>query len=286
MLMIRRLRVGLGALVAVAVLAGAARAAPPPALREQQVTVLGQRIHFVEAGRGQPVILLHGLGASKETWWAILPTLAARFHVYAIDQIGFGQSDKPALDYKIATFVDFLDGFLASQHLPRAILIGNSLGGWVALAFAVQHPEKLDRLVLVDSAGLPWLHPPPVDLNPASLAATRALLEALFYDQALVSDSVVRQVFADHLRNNDGYTVQRALTGFGAQFMDKALGTLHVPTLVVWGQDDVLIPVAAGEQLRDGIAGAMLDVIPRCGHLPQVEKPVELTRAVMAFLGS
>ena len=131
---------------------------------------------------------------------------------------------------------------------------------------------------------MPSLPPEPDDADD-SLAATRAVMEALFYDKKLVTEPIVRQVFADHLRNNDGYTIQRALAGFGSQFVDARLGALHAPTLVVWGREDEMIPVASGEQLRDGIAGARLIVLPRCGHLPQVEKPAEFTQAMVEFLG-
>ena len=249
--------------------------------------MLGQRIHYVEAGRGQPMILLHGLGMTKETWLPSFGALAGQHRVYALDQIGFGCSDKPHLDYKIATFVDFLHGFLVAQKLGKATLVGNSLGGWIALEFALQHPDMVDRLVLVGSTGLPWLHPAPVDLNPASLAATRARLAALFYDKKLVTESIEPQAFADHLRNNDGYTIQRTFAGFASpQFVDARLESIRAQTLVVWGREDEMIPLAAGEKLRDGIAGARLVVFDHCGHLPQVEKPAEFSRAVLEFLGA
>jgi triacylglycerol lipase len=278
-----------GALLAALLVSVAAHAAPPSPPgppREQVATVLDQHIHFVEAGRGQPVILLHGLGATKETWLPSLGALAAKYHVYAIDQIGFGRSDKPHVDYKIATFVDFLHGFLVAQNLGKVTLVGNSLGGWIAMDFAIQHPDMVDRLVLVDAAGLTFLRPSPVDLNPSSLAATRALMEALFYDKKLVTDPIVRQVFADHLRNNDGYTIQRTYAGFQTpQFEDAKLGSIRAPTLIVWGREDELLPLASGEKLRDGIAGAKLVVFDHCGHIPQIEKPAEFTRAVLEFLG-
>src|SRR5207245_2808225 len=100
--------------------------------------VFGQNIHYVEARQGSAVILLHGLGAVKEVWAGNLGALSAKYHVYALDQIGFGHSDKPLLDYRIATFADFLYGFMQSQHLSKATLVGNSLGGWIALDFASQ----------------------------------------------------------------------------------------------------------------------------------------------------
>jgi 2-hydroxy-6-oxonona-2,4-dienedioate hydrolase len=254
---------------------------------EKIASVLGQNIRYYEAGQGPVVILLHGLGAVKEVWMPSFGALAPKFHVYAIDQIGFGHSDKPLLEYKIATFVDFLHEFMKSQNIGKATLVGNSLGGWIALDFAAQYPRMIDRLVLVDSAGMPWTQQAPrIDLNPASLAATRALLESLFYDKKMVTDDFVVQVFTDHMHNNDGYTIQRTLAGFSTpQFEDAKLASIHAPTLVLWGRQDELIPIASGEKLHDGIAGAKLVVFERCGHVPEIEKPAEFSQSLLEFLG-
>ncbi|HXX27840.1 MAG TPA: alpha/beta fold hydrolase [Terriglobales bacterium] len=257
---------------------------PPP---EKVAVVYGQNIRYIEAGQGPAVILLHGLGAVKEIWTANWEALSAGHHVYALDQIGFGHSDKPLLEYKIATWVDFLHGFMQSENIHQATLVGNSLGGWIALEFAAQHPEMVDRLVLVDSAGLAWGQGGPViDLNPSSIAGWRTLLEALFYDKKMVSDQFVLRVFTDHMRNNDGYTIERALAGFAlAQFEDDKLGSIHLPTLVVWGREDELISVTRAEKFRNGIPGAKLVVFEQCGHVPQLEKPDDFNRAVLDFLG-
>jgi pimeloyl-ACP methyl ester carboxylesterase len=259
--------------------------APPP---EKVASVFGQNIHYFEVGQGPAVILLHGLGSVKEIWMPNLAALSAKYHVYAIDQVGFGRSDKPLIEYKIATWVDFLQEFMRSLNVPKATVVGNSLGGWIATEFAVQHPEMLDKLVLVDSAGLAWSpgSGPVVELNPASVAETRALLESIFYDKKLVSDQFVQQVFRNHMHNNDGYTIQRTLAGFAqAKFEDDKLKSIHVPTLVVWGRQDELIGVDRAEKFRDGIPGAKLVVIEQCGHVPQIEKPTEFNQALLEFLG-
>ena len=276
----------IGLAVALVSIASLALALPnPPA--EKVAVVYGQNIRYIEAGQGPAVILLHGLGAVKEIWTANWEALSAGHHVYALDQIGFGHSDKPLLEYKIATWVDFLHGFMQSENIHQATLVGNSLGGWIALEFAAQHPEMVDRLVLVDSAGLAWGQGGPViDLNPSSIAGWRTLLEALFYDKKMVSDQFVLRVFTDHMRNNDGYTIERTLAGFAqAQFEDAKLGSIHVPTLVVWGREDELISVTRAEKFRNGIPGAKLVVFEQCGHVPQLEKPDDFNRAVLDFLG-
>jgi 2-hydroxy-6-oxonona-2,4-dienedioate hydrolase len=254
--------------------------------QEKVTAVYGQHIHYFEVGQGPTVILLHGLGGAKEFWLANIGALAPKYHVYAIDQIGFGQSDKPLLDYKIATFADFLYGFMQEEKIAKATLVGNSFGGWIATDFAVQHPEMVDKLVLVDAAGLTWQAPLP-DLNPSTIAGWRTLIELVFYDKKMVSDEGVMQAFAQHMRNNDGYTIQRTVASFASpQFEDGKLASIHAATLVVWGRQDELIPLASGEKLRDGIAGAKLVVLEHCGHVPQIEKPAEFNQTLLEFLGT
>lgn len=253
---------------------------------EKTAVVYGQNIRYIEAGQGPTVILLHGLGSLKEIWAANIGALAAKYHVVALDQIGFGHSDKPLLEYKIATFVDFLHGFMKSQNLSKATLVGNSLGGWIAIDFAARHPEMVDKLVLVDSAGLPFGKPLTIDLNPASLADMRTLLDSIFYDKKMVTEEFVLQAFTNHARNNDGFTIQRTLASFSQnQFEDAKLSSIHAPTLVVWGREDELIPFSSGEKLRDGIPGARLVVFEKCGHVPQLEKPADFNQALNDFLG-
>lgn len=255
---------------------------------QKVASVFGENMHYFEGGHGSEVILLHGLGAAKEIWMPTFAALAPKYHVYTIDQIGFGQSDKPLLDYRIATFSDFLYAFMQGQHISRATLIGNSLGGWIAIEFAAAHPEMVDKLVLVDSGGIPWQPGSAVvNLNPASLGATRMMLESLFYDKKLVTDAFVERVFLNRIRNNDGYTIQRILAGITAenQFEDKKLSSIHAPTLVLWGSNDELIPLTSAEKLRDGIHGATMVVIEQCGHIPEIEKPAEFNKALLEFLG-
>ena len=258
------------------------QSAPPP---EKTAVIYGQNIRYFEAGQGPTVILLHGLGAVKEVWLASLGALSAKYHVYAIDQIGFGRSDKPLLDYKIGTWVDFLQAFMQSQNIAKATLVGNSLGGWIALDFTVQHPEMVDKLVLVDAAGLAWQGAVTADLNPSSVVGTRALLESLFYNKKMVTDEFVQNVFTNHMRNNDGYTIQRTLAGFAQpQFEDDRLKSVHASTLVIWGRQDELIGVERAEKFHDGIAGSKLVVFDQCGHVPQIEKAEEFSKALLDFL--
>ena len=261
---------------------GQAGGSPTP---EKVSVVYGQHIHYIEAGKGPAVILLHGLGGTKEHWDANFAALASKYHVYALDQLGFGHSDKPLIEYKIATWVDFLQGFLQSEKIPKATVVGNSMGGWIALDFTVTHPEMVDKLVLVDASGLTGKIP--IDLlAPSSIAEWRTLLASVFYDKKIVTDDVARQAFTDRLRNNDGYTIERTLAGFARpQFEDDKLKAIHVPTLVVWGRNDKLVPVEDAKRFGRGIPGAKVVVFEQCGHVPQIEKPEEFNRALLEFLG-
>src|ERR1044071_2759248 len=130
----------------------------------KETTVFGQKIHYVEAGSGPNVILLHGLGGSSQGWQFNVGPLAEKFHVFVPDQIGFGKSDKPLVNYRIRTYVDFLDQFCKQLKIERATLVGNSMGGWIAAAFTAAFPDRVDKLVLVDAAG----YAPPKDLDTRS----------------------------------------------------------------------------------------------------------------------
>lgn len=263
-----------------------ANAQAPPAMPPEKVAVvMGEHIHYYEAGQGPVVILLHGLGSNAGIWVNNIIPLAAHYHVYAPDQIGFGHSDKPLLDYKIQTFVEFLQGFMESQNIQKAVLVGNSLGGWIATDFTAQHSDLVSKLVLVNSAGLHFGQGPVPDLNPSSLAGMRQVLELIFYNKQMVTDELVHYAFTNHLKDNDGYTVQRTLAGFTQdQFEESKLAFIHAPTLIIWGRNDDLIPLSKGEQFHQGIAGSKLAVIDQCGHVPELEKPAEFDRVLEEFL--
>lgn len=260
----------------------------PPMPTEKTVQVFGQKIVYYEAGQGPNVIFIHGLGADASSWMMNIAALSAKYHVVALDQIGFGQSSKPLVDYKIGTFVDFLQEFMRVLSIPKASLVGNSLGGWIAADFAARHPEMVEKLILVDAAGVKQEGEVkiPVDLNPATLEGTRQVLEYIAYDHRWVNDQLVRQVFEKRLRNSDGYTIERVLAGAftGNQFLDDKLGSIHSPTLIVWGRNDGLTLLSMGERFQKGIPGAKLVVFEQCGHIPQMEKPVEFNRTLIEFL--
>lgn len=262
----------------------------PP--QDRSVEVFGQRIQYLEAGADHApvIILLHGLGGDANEWAANIGPLAESYHVYALDQIGFGRSDKPFIDYKIETFTDFLAGFMQELKISKATLVGNSVGGWIAAHFAHRYRGKVEKLVLVDAVGLKsgakaWRELSP-RLNPASISDMRRILNLIFYNHAILSDDFVRQAFENYVKSGDGYATQRVLAGIAAedQWEDGKLASARVPTLIIWGREDALAHAALGRDFNKRIPGSQLVVIPDCGHFPHIEKPARFNQVVLNFL--
>src|SRR6266404_5373015 len=258
--------------------------------QDKTITVFGQAIHYFDVGSGPAVVLLHGLGSRKEDWLPVLDLMAQKYRLLVPDQIGFGKSDKPLLDYSIQTYVDFLNEFLRQLKVEKASLMGESLGGWIAALYAAEvsggaHLVPVEKLVLVDAAGLQQDKPIP-NLNPSTLADMRKLLEAVFYDTSWVTDEVLQKSFADNLAKHDGYTVRAILSNpsLASERLDDRLAQIRLPTLVVWGKQDALLPITSGERYAAGIAGAKLVSFDQCGHVPPVEKTTEFVPVVEAFI--
>src|SRR5258706_3267489 len=153
---------------------------------DKPIAVFGQWIHYFDMGSGPVVVLLHGLGSRKDDWLPVLEPMAQKYRLLVPDQIGFGKSDKPLLDYSIQTYVDFLNEFLRQLKVEKASLVRESLGGWIAALYVAEigggaHLIPVEKLVLVDAAGVEQDEPVP-DLNPSSLGAIRGMMEAVFYD--------------------------------------------------------------------------------------------------------
>lgn len=256
-------------------------------------TVFGARIHYQEAGSGPVVILLHGLGGDMSNWAMTVGPLSQKYRVIVPDQIGFGRSDKPMLNYRVGTLVDFLDGFYKELKIERATLVGNSLGGWISAAFALAHPQKVDRIVLVDSAG--FSVPKEMDarvlngLNPATREAVRQMMPLVIYNkQMYASDAAIDMMFTRRVTAGDGFTIQRIIESImrGEDVLDDRLAGIKHPTLIVWGREDLLTPLAMGERFKKGIAHSELVVFDKCGHVPQLEQPAQFNAALLKFLSA
>jgi pimeloyl-ACP methyl ester carboxylesterase len=277
-----------------------------PQIRRESRVVHGYRRSFLRAGSGPVLVLVHGIGDSSETWRPVIPRLAERWTVIAPDLLGHGQSDKPRADYSIGGFANGLRDLLVLLGIPSATLVGHSLGGGVALQFAYQYPERCARLVLVSSGGLGSEVTPllriaslpgaelaivlstlwPVRAPAAVLGRALTLLRLL--DRADVDeiasvwsglrDPATRGAFLRTLR---GVVDVR---GQSVTSRDRLYLAQSLPTLLVWGENDPIVPVAHAREVADELPGVRLEVVPGAGHMPHHTDPERFAGLVTEFL--
>ena len=262
-------------------------------------SVFGQKIVYYDMGSGPVIVLVHGFGSeARFDWGNVLLPLADHHRVIAMDQIGFGASDKPFIDYSIQTYVDFLGEFLKTLKVQEFTLAGESLGGWIsalytieALAPANTGPEALprpSRLVLSDAAGFSTDHiggramPIPI----AGTFADAHGVAVVFHDKSRVTDAFVREAWAMKIKADDGFTERSIWENpkVATEGVKDRIGAITIPTLVVWGGADELVPLEQGRAYAAGISGAKFVVVPECGHGPAIEKPREFLDAVIPFV--
>lgn len=266
----------------------------------KDVTVLSFKLHYLEAGSGPPVVLLHGLGGDGSRWGPNIGPLAKDFHVFALDQIGFGQSDKPLANYHTGMLSEFLVDFLKAVGVSKASLVGNSMGAGVALYTAAKFPDVVDRIVLADGGNFRSQGVTPSPLTPQQQAAaahlrqiqngvtreeTREMFRLMFHNKNLVTDRMVDEQLIMRLRSAFTITkIQESGPLGGGQLTEADVRNVQAPTLIVWGKYDELVDPATADRLARTIPGSRKVLIDDCGHLPQLEKADEFNRLVRAFL--
>jgi 2-hydroxy-6-oxonona-2,4-dienedioate hydrolase len=266
--------------------------ARPAPVVEKDATVLGFKMHYLEAGSGSPVVLLHGLGGDGHRWGPNIGPLAANVRVLAVDHIGFGQSDKPLANYHTGMLAEFVVEFLKVIEVRRASFLGNSMGAFVAAYIAVHHPQAVDRIVLVDGADYkraaaapaPDLHLEQIQ-NGVTRDETREFFRMLFYDKSLVTEKLVDENLILRLRSAFAITKMQhaSYAGLGG-ITDDEMRAIKAPTLIVWGRNDELFPVQIAERLHRDISGSQLVVLNNSGHFPQLERADEFNQIVRGFL--
>jgi pimeloyl-ACP methyl ester carboxylesterase len=267
----------------------------------------GDRIAYRDAGEGHALLLIHGMAGSSATWRAIIPALSTKYRVIAPDLLGHGMSAKPRGDYSLGAFAVFLRDLLDELGVDRATVIGQSLGGGIAMQFTHQHRDYCERLALIGSGGLgpdlspvlrflsapgaelvlPIVAPQPVLklgnklaswLNSAGVQSPRA--GEMWQAYSSLSDARTRQAFLRTLRSVVDYRGQAV----------SALNKLHVaaglPTLLIWGDHDRIIPVAHAYAAHDAVEGSRLEVLEGIGHFPHVEAPGAVADILEDFISS
>lgn len=238
----------------------------------EYATIDGNRIHYYEGGSssGTPVVLVHGLGSRAEDWANLMPQLKqAGYHVYAIDLLGYGRSARPKdAAYSIPQEAGVVKTFLAQQRIDKADLIGWSMGGWVTARVALDQPERVGRLVLCDAAGIRFTPNFTIfDFEPTTVPAVRRLYRLLMPQPTDLPDFLARDMVRKFYSLN--WVVDRSARSMfqGNDLLDGKLGALQMPTLIVWGKQDHLIPLATGVAMHAQIPNSVLEIYDGCGHL-------------------
>ncbi len=259
----------------------------------------GVRIHYQEKGTGTPLVLIHGYTSSTYSWKDVFEPLAKTFHVIALDLKGFGFSGKPDGDYTRRAQAMLVTHLLEHLKIEKAWLCGNSMGGEVALNVALANPERVAGLILVDSAGVEvpgsgslaprYLLVPVIGRLLIALSLTsdklvREGLEKSFYDRTKVTPDRLANYYRPLKTRGGQLAALRARTQWGMFPVEAELARIVVPTLIVWGAQDQLIPLAAGHKLSSLIKDSKLVVFDNCGHLPQEEMPARTIAEITQFV--
>lgn len=260
-------------------------------VRSEYAMVDGYRIHYFEAlppkgDAGTPLLLVHGLGARGEDWGAMIPALAAQgFHVYVPDLLGYGRSPQPDVSYSIAMQETLVTQFMQAMHVPRADVGGWSMGGWVVLKLALDHPEMVNRLMVYDSAGIyfPATFGPELFM-PRDVAGVRKLMQILT-PKPLALPDFAAQAALKRLETN-AWVLKRSTTAMmsGRDLLDFKLQNIRQPMLIVWGAQDELIPLASGEVMHESVPQSVLAVVDGCGHLAPAECSEPVIESTVRFL--
>ncbi|WP_439939095.1 alpha/beta fold hydrolase [Nocardia sp. N13] len=274
----------------------------------QHVTVHGHRRAYVRMGSGPAVLLLHGLGCDHTTWGPVMESLARTHTVIAPDLLGHGESDKPRADYSVGGYANGMRDLLTMLGIDTVTVVGHSFGGGVAMQFAYQYPERTERLVLVGSGGL----------GPEVSPAIRAITTPGFHQvMAVLAAPGLRHLTTTTLRMlartrvsqlrdlgevadiydsfKDPHTraairhVVRAVVDWKGQIVtmsDRAYLTEAMPMCVVWGADDLVIPVAHASNASALAPTARIEIIPNAGHFPHKDHPERFVKIVRDFMRS
>jgi pimeloyl-ACP methyl ester carboxylesterase len=267
----------------------------------------GDRIAYRDVGHGPALLLIHGMAGSSATWQGIIPQLSKKYRVIAPDLLGHGNSAKPRGDYSLGAFAVLLRDLLDELGVHRATVIGQSLGGGIAMQFAYQHRDYCERLVLIGSGGLgpdlspllrvlsapgaefvlPAVAPQPVLnlgnklgswLTSAGIQAPRA--GQMWQAYSSLSDPAARAAFLRTLRSVVDHR------GQAVSALAKLHLTVGLPTLLIWGDRDRIIPISHAYAAHEALAGSRLEVLDGVGHFPHVEAPTAVADILEDFIAS
>jgi pimeloyl-ACP methyl ester carboxylesterase len=271
----------------------------------EHVSIHGHDVCFRRAGDGPAILLIHGIAGSSQTWEQVIPLLARDHTVLAPDLVGHGESAKPPGDYSLGAQASALRDFLSLLDIERVTVVGQSFGGGVAMQLAYQYPEICDRLVLVSSGGLgrevSWL------LRILAVPGIEYALPIFFprfvRDRGNALIQFLHEAGFRHARAVEGWRAYASLTesenrmafvrtlrsvvdlgGQSVNAMDRLYLAARMPTLIIWGDRDTMIPVSHAYAAHDAIPESRLEIIEGAGHFPHVEEPLQFVELLSEFM--
>ena len=263
------------------------------------IDLAGHRTHYVESGQGKPVILIHGFNLDFHTWVKNIDQLATRFKVFAPDLWGQGYSTREPLDYGYELFEEQIRLFMEALDIQRPSLVGHSMGGGSSIVFSLKNPDKVDKVVLVDSTGIPTTLPfrskvfrlkgvAELMMSLPSDRIRRMNLEDIWiHDQDLLTEDYYQKLVL--YQKIEGST-EALLTILRKDFFNtledeiRQLGHLDIPTLIIWGREDISLPLSCAEKMHQLIPGSRLEILDKAGHLSNFDRADEFNKLVIGFL--
>ncbi len=263
----------------------------------QSVVANGIRTNYLEAGSGQStVVLIHGSGpgvTAYSNWRLVLPALGANFRVLAPDMVGFGYSDRPEdIEYGLQTWADQTLGFMDAMGIKKAHLVGNSFGGSIALRIASQHPERVDKLVLMGSMGVDFPITEGLDTvwgYEGTIESMRNVLDYFAYSRDLVNEELAQVRYKASVEPGFQESFSSMFPAPRQRWVDAMttpedeIRKLPHRTLVMHGREDKVIPVSNSYKLEELIENADLAVFSHCGHWSMIERTADFNRLVRDF---
>jgi pimeloyl-ACP methyl ester carboxylesterase len=274
-----------------------------PSLSPQTIQINGHTIFYVVKGEGEPLLLIHGYGAGFWVWEKQIDVLSRFYRVYALDVIGHGFSDRPKIAYTPEAYIHFLRDFMDGVGIERATLIGNSMGGGMAWATAALFPERVKKVILINSVppdvlnqvrnesfrnlvaiqDIPFL--PYLVIASRNKKSIKWLLEECVSDIKLITPEVLnRQYELSRIKGTTWVLYSTFKNAKDTSKMKDYPSRIDRPTLLVWGKRDLIFPLSVGQDLHQAIRGSKLHVVEEAAHIPMWETPEEVNEVILDFL--
>jgi 2-hydroxy-6-oxonona-2,4-dienedioate hydrolase len=261
-------------------------------VKENFITVEENRIRYLETGHSKStLVLVHGLGASAERWSQAIPYLSKDYHLIIPDLIGFGYSDKPIADYTPEFFADFLKKFFEAKGIENPNIIGSSLGGQVTAEYAC-NSNNIEKLILVSPSGVMKQSTPALDayimaaLYPNEENAKNAF--EMMEGSGKEVDKTIVDGFVERMKMpNAKMAFMSTILGLkNSEIISKRLKTINIPTLIIWGSQDPVIPIQHADGFVSFIKDCRFRRMDGCGHTPYVQEPENFSDIVLEFLNN